>query len=315
MLGERAARLATLLVAMWPNFIFSTSGASKELLLTAMLSATIWLFVRSWRYTATATVIAASALSGLMLGIASLAQPSMLLFPFAMAVASLALTKQFRPLTMRLTAIVVAMAAVIAPWSIRNYWVIDEFVVISTNGGDVFYRANNPLATGGYIERGEKDLWELDVGEVERSRIGYELGKTWIRQNPDAFLALAMKKQILFLGDDAIGAYESLKRARDSNTLAYIGAKAVSNAFWILLWLTILAGWYARKDVFGDPRIAIMPLAVLYLFAIDSVFESGGRHHVPLMGVLAVLATIIIAPTRGRDHDLEAAAERGHPDS
>src|SRR5205823_4707762 len=143
------------------------------------------------------------------------------------------------------------------------------FVVISTNGGDVFYRANNPLATGGYIQRGEKDLVSLDVGEVERSRMGYELGKSWIRQNPDAFLALAMKKQILFLGDDAIGAYESLKRATDSNTLAYVGAKAVSNAFWLLLWLAIFAAWYVRKDAFAQPRMAIMLLAVLYLLAID----------------------------------------------
>ena len=35
------------------------------------------------------------------------------------------------------------MAVVIAPWSIRNHSVLKEFVVISTNGGDVFYRANN----------------------------------------------------------------------------------------------------------------------------------------------------------------------------
>ena len=313
MLGERAARLATLVVTIWPNFILSAGGASKELLLAALLAATIWFFVKSWRDATTAAVIGMSALSGLMLGMASLAQPSMLLFPVAMAVAIRAQCAQFRPLALRLAVIMLAMAAVIAPWSMRNYSVLKEFVVISTNGGDVFYRANNPLATGGYVQRGEKDLDALGLGEVERSRMGYELGKAWIRQNPDAFLALAINKQILFLGDDAIGAYESLKRATDSNTLAYVGAKAVSNAFWILIWLAILAGWYARKDVFANPRMAIMPLAVLYLFAIDSVFESGGRHHVPLIGVLAVLATIIVVPAGAREHVFQAADEGGHP--
>jgi hypothetical protein len=54
-----------------------------------------------------------------------------------------------------------------------------------------------------------------------------------------------------------------------------------------------------------------MPLAVLYLFAIDSVFESGGRHHVPLIGMLAVLAAIIAVPARGGQHDFQVAGEGG----
>ena len=54
-----------------------------------------------------------------------------------------------------------------------------------------------------------------------------------------------------------------------------------------------------------------MPLAVLYLFAIDSVFESGGRHHVPLIGMLAVLAAIIAVPAGGREHVFQAAGEGG----
>jgi 4-amino-4-deoxy-L-arabinose transferase-like glycosyltransferase len=186
-LDERAARLATLVVTIWPNFILSAGGASKELLLAALLAATILFFVKSWRDPTPATVIGMSALSGLMLGMASLAQPSMLLFPAAMAVAIRAQCVQFRPLALRLAVIMLAMAAVIAPWSMRNYSVLKEFVAISTNGGDVFYRANNPLATGGYVQRGEKDLDALGLGEVERSRMGYELGKTWIRQNPGAF--------------------------------------------------------------------------------------------------------------------------------
>jgi len=39
------------------------------------------------------------------------------------------------------------MAATIAPWTYRNWRVLHAWVPISTNGGDVFYRANNPLAT------------------------------------------------------------------------------------------------------------------------------------------------------------------------
>jgi hypothetical protein len=115
---------------------------------------------------------------------ASLAQPSMLLFPIAMAVAIRAQCAQFRPLALRLAVITLAMAAVIAPWSMRNYSILKEFVVISTNGGDVFYRANNPLATGGYVQRGEKDL---DARSRRSRTLAWATNWARLGFDPDAF--------------------------------------------------------------------------------------------------------------------------------
>ena len=44
-----------------------------------------------------------------------------------------------------------AIAATIAPWSIRNNAVFGEFVLLSTNGGPNLWMGNNPDSTGFYM--------------------------------------------------------------------------------------------------------------------------------------------------------------------
>jgi hypothetical protein len=34
-------------------------------------------------------------------------------------------------------------------------------------------------------------------------------------------------------------------------------------------------------------------LSLFYVVAIDSIFQSGSRHHMPLMGILSVLAALV----------------------
>jgi hypothetical protein len=34
-------------------------------------------------------------------------------------------------------------------------------------------------------------------------------------------------------------------------------------------------------------------LSLFYVVAIDSIFQSGSRHHMPLMGTLSVLAALL----------------------
>ena len=75
-------------------------------------------------------------------------------------------------------------------------------VIVSDNGGDVFYRANNSLANGTYVYEGQTILPE---DEVQRDRMGYQLGKHWIVSHPLQFLWLAERKLTFLLGDDGVG--------------------------------------------------------------------------------------------------------------
>jgi 4-amino-4-deoxy-L-arabinose transferase-like glycosyltransferase len=296
--GEGPARLAALLVAVWPNLIATVGIAAKELLVVFLVTTalTLWLDARA----ASSSKVAAGSwlAAGLALGLASLAQPAVLLFP-AVLIAWDFLT---RPGTINALAawalLGVGLALAIGPWSMRNFGIFHQPVLISTNGGSVFYRANNPLATGAWIDHGERRLDHLS--ELEASAVGYRWGLEWIRNHPKSFLALAVRKQVLFLGDDGVGVYETLKRGLGMEGPLYTVLKVIASGWWWGLWLAILLAVSAWRPAPGarSSGVLLLLLAVLYFWLIDSIFESGARHHVPLAGVVAVLAALTAARWR-----------------
>lgn len=290
--GEGTARLSTLLLAVWPNLIMLGGVASKESVIVFLLPAIFLLYLgaeerdRHSPWLARGMRLAA----GLVLGYATLTQPALQLLGAALIAYEILRRTPVLETALRFALVLGGMALVIFPWTMRNERVLGEPVLISTNGGSVFYRANNPLATGGYISDGERSLRGYD--ELTQDRLGYEWGKEWIRENPGAFLRLALQKQILFLGDDSMGAYDTLKRGRGEEGALYAATKLLSNAYWWGIWALILAVFLARGHTLWHRRaeVVLFLLTILYFWTIDSVFESGSRHHLPILGLLAILA-------------------------
>ena len=56
--------------------------------------------------------------------------------------------------------------------------------------------------------------------------------------------------------------------------------------------MLILLGWLRQPALYRLPLFSIPLLIVICQLAIDSVYESGSRHHVPLSGLLAILAAV-----------------------
>jgi 4-amino-4-deoxy-L-arabinose transferase-like glycosyltransferase len=290
--GPAAGKIATALLVAWPTLVMSAILASKEMLILFLLSLTLLLFARAQESETSARSLALVVLSGLLLGCACLTQPSVQLFP-AVLVAYVFLRRQFLLRGFGYIVILgLALSAVILPWTFRNHRVLGAWVPVSTNGGVNFYGANNSLATGAYTAEREQSLESYD--EVTRGKVGFRLGKEWIRDHPRQFLALVIRKEILFLGDDAQGAYETLKRGLGIGGLPYVAWKGLSNLYWLLLWTSILLALavHWRTLYSQDALLAAVMLGVLYLFAIHSVFESGSKYHQPVSGFLAVLAAL-----------------------
>lgn len=294
--GDGPARLATLLVALWPNLIALTGIANKEAVVALALTLSWLLYLSNRRL--------AGLGAGLALGVATLSQPATLLVPAAYAAADLFGRVPLRRAVLAWAMLIAGMAVVIAPWMVRNERVLGR-VVLTTNGGSVFYRANNPKANGSWTPRGERSL--AGLGELEASDVGYRWGKEWVRENPDDFLALSLRKQILYLGDDAGGFYETLKRGLNMGGPLYAALKLLACAWWWALWLLILLRMLRRQEGL-TPGLLLLLLVFLYFWAIDSVFESGSRHHVPLCGAVAVLASLSLRASRtpGPSHNRAA---------
>ncbi|HEX7184287.1 MAG TPA: glycosyltransferase family 39 protein [Thermoanaerobaculia bacterium] len=290
--GEGPARFATLLLAFWPNLITSSGIANKEAVAALALTLSFVLYLAGQDARSAGLRWLSRAGAGSALGLATLAQPAIVLLPAAFVAADVAGGTPLRRAAPSWGLLVAGMALVIAPWIFRNERVLGR-PVLATNGGAVFYRANNPVATGGF-GLGERRMDHM--GELEASDTGYRWGLEWIRENPGDFLALSVRKQILFLGDDAVGVYETLKRGLGMGGALYAGLKLLACGWWWAVWLLILLGLAGRRTRGTVPAgLLLLLFAFLYVWAIDSVFESGSRHHVPLAGAIAVLASLSLS--------------------
>jgi hypothetical protein len=81
----------------------------------------------------------------------------------------------------------VASAGAIAPWTIRNYRVTERFVLISTNGGEVFFSANyvtDPDDGGEVNSENYKYLRDLEPDDVARNSLGFRLALEHMAKNP-----------------------------------------------------------------------------------------------------------------------------------
>jgi hypothetical protein len=296
----RSGALAAFLFAVWPNLVFNTATPEKEMLVLAILPWTTWAIIKTISTPGYPLIF----LSGLLLGYAILVQPSLQFLPLLASLLLFAVLGFNRSSILKVIFVCVGAAIVIAPWTIRNYQQLDHFVLVSTNGGDVFYRANNPLADGGYTPKGEVDLSGLN--EVEGNNKGKELAIDWIVNHPINFIALSFEKQIRFMGDDAVGVYNTLKAGKASeNAKIYILFKGLANLWWMTLWLVLaLLVLQARRDKKVIPNFAFIPFWLwIYLFAMHSVFESGGKYHVPVLWVPCVLIACYCSLYKQRESD------------
>ena len=284
---ERAARLAAVLAALWPNLVAMTATPDKENVVVALLPWAVWAVLGAFRgYGGFRQV----ALAGVLLGVCTLVQPSVqLLLP--LLVVLLILTLSTARALKASAALLLGMALVVAPWTLRNYEQFGRFVLVSSNGGDNLYRANNSLAHGGWTPRGEVVVEQPD--ELERDAAYKALAVQWIRSNPADFLRLMLEKQFRFMGDDAAGVYSSMKvgKGTDSNMLYFL-TKSAANLWWLLAWLFLVAALLSPKRADSDAVSAWARMTFwlwIYFFLLHSVFESAGKYHVPVLWVLPVL--------------------------
>jgi hypothetical protein len=296
----RVAALPVWLLALWPTHVLLAGAPVKELQVIALLP---WVALLSMRGFAGSWAAALGA--GALTGLAVLVQPSLQLLPVgAVLLAMLAQKAVVRPLVFG-AALVLGMLVVVAPWTLRNQAALGETVLVSTNGGSVLYRANNELATGTYMAAGPVVVSGL--GEVATDRAYKRLGLDWISNNGAQFARLAATKVLLFLGDNSYGAYVAFSGpTQEIDRKVYLAIRLFCALPWLAAWALIAAWAGARRSEpatsSADGRLfnrLMLALPAAYLLAIHAVFESGTKYHLPLLGIVLVLVSMLAADRAG----------------
>ncbi|MEO0631588.1 MAG: glycosyl transferase family 39, partial [Planctomycetota bacterium] len=232
--SRRAAWAAAWLSALWPTMVMYTTVLSSELFFAAMLVQTLVVIDPqrgvSWkRSVAVGPLVAAMAM----------VRPTGLLIPAAVAGIRWLRGGGFvRPIGAGLVTTAV-MLVCIAPWTYRNYQVLGEPVLISTNGGPNFWMGNNPETTGAYMPLPYR---VTGMSETERASVLKDEAVAYIRAEPVAFVKRTAIKMVRQHERETIGVgwNEDGLRTRFGQWIIN-PLKAASTGFWLMT----LAGAFA----------------------------------------------------------------------
>lgn len=297
--NSHASTVGCLLFALWPTGIMLAAVPSKELVVILLLVCSFWFYGLNGK---NEIKLINYVPIGVLLGVASLVQPGILLFFSVFLISDVIAKKSVMRSAAASIVVILCMIMVITPWSYRNYKVFDQFVLLTSNGGSNFYRANNELATGGYTKQGKVDLSQLS--ELEQSKEGSRLAKQWIKENPVDFLALSFRKFVLFMGDDSTGVYASAKRGaqQELDRTSYLALKMISTSYWVVLWLVLWLLRHRLKSLFQTENgIWSLPLGFLYFLTIHTIFESNAKYHLPVVWVLILIVAGCIFVSESSD--------------
>jgi tetratricopeptide (TPR) repeat protein len=256
---------------------------------------------------------------GIVLGLSAIARPNILVFvPFIliwMFFSYQAQLGQFKNkllpkvILFRWIILCAGVLLLIAPVTIRNYWVGKDFVLIAWQGGYNFYLGNNPDATGwsATAPQIDKTWWggykeairlaEEETGQkLKPSQISdfwFRKGLNFIFSQPLSWLKLMARKTIYF--------WKGYEISNNQNIYVY---KDFSSLFNILLGKLII---YLPLGLIGPLSVAglliglkdLRKYLLIYLFILSYsasviIFFVCSRYRMPVIPFLIIFASFFV---------------------
>lgn len=295
-----AANIAVLLYSLHLNSLAYSALLLTECVYTALLVGCAWCIVafRGWPRTISC---------GVILGLLTLVKAQTWLFGSCLAfvVAAIDRDKSRRTRALQAAAVVIAMFSLVLPWSARNYRVLGEFVLVSTNGGIAFAVGNHPNSNG-------SDAWltnpfREEIGQSVADQLGVdrrakELTWRWIRANPGAFASLIPKKLYWAFLPDGEGewGFQAGYKAYDTHRSVIRSIRWTNQVYYLALLVATLAAalWlFKRWKTLSPSAKYFLAFAGTYLLVLTVqtiIFNGQSRYHFPLVPVMTVLCAAAI---------------------
>jgi len=299
---KKVGRLTVLLLTFYPNQIGYVPALATEIFYTALLLLAIFIVVRDQE---PRSLI----FSGIVFGIATLTKAQTLYVP-AVLFATWWLFARERerllPGVAKAAVVYAAMALVILPWTVRNYIVFGEFVLISTNGGVTLLSGNNPSASGDYTENDAlvKQVPNDVAGQIANDRQATSVALKWIHDNPVAFAILIPKKVWRLWAPDGESEwfYQAGFKGYDDQWMLFRAIRGLNQLYYafliVLFALSFLYFLRLRRAL--SLYAATGYVLAAYCTAISIVFSGQSRFHFPLMPWVAMYAAWTITQWAGR---------------
>lgn len=306
--GETTARLVVLMLTVYPNFAAYTAATLTELFFTAIF---MWATIFSVR----ASVLSSALAAGALFGLATLTKAQTILFP-AFLTAFLILSRlaygrllfrflSLRTILIKMVLVYVVMLAIVLPWSLRNYYTLGAFVLVSTNGGITLLTGNHPNATGSFSPENNPLMDRLAVPfesrverQVEYDKQARALAIRWITENPWDFLALVPLKVFWLWAPDGEGEwwYQHGYPLYEEHKTLFRAFRYVNQAYYFgLLFLSAVTVYATLARRRWPPDLLICMVPPIFITWVSVLFSGQSRFHFPAMPFIAILAAMALS--------------------
>jgi len=291
--GPKQGLIAGVIAALYAPFIFFDAEILMITYVIFFALLSVWLLLRCRSQGKLWPALAA----GAAIGVSALGKPNMLLFTPVAAVWIWWLFRRSERAqeTLRTVAlIIIGTVVVIAPMTIMNAVIADDFVLTSSNGGINFWIGNNHGADGTFLvpQNMRTDLYtqskmaaEVAVGrELKPSEVSsywFDKGMQFVTSQPGAALKLLGRKLLLFWN-----AYE-IPNHYDINYFRQASKVLGLNPF-MFSWIVPLGflGMYVSRRHWR--RYAVLyAFGLAYLISLMPFFVTS-RYRLPVVPVMIV---------------------------
>jgi 4-amino-4-deoxy-L-arabinose transferase-like glycosyltransferase len=288
LLPERGARIAATFTAFYiPGIYYSTVFVS-ETLFTTCLAAGLAAFAHYVRRGSLGFLV----LAAVALGWAALTRPFAVLLLPPLAAVLLGGSRAWRRRIVPPLVFTAVFCACVLPWTVRNYLVHRQIVLLTTNGGSTFYGGNNDRVTherpylGSWLSTvdlpGRAELVRLP-DEVAQDRYCWQLGFAWVRTHGKELPLLVFYKFVRFWLPDLA-----------SENRAFVVVSSIT--YLPLLFLLIVAVFrIAKKEAACSLEWAPIHIAMLTAVVTALIFWGSPRFRDGNIPLVAVYAAIPVA--------------------
>jgi len=308
---ERVAKLGAWILAFYPQSVqFADLMQTETVFLFFFLLAMLF-FVRTLKGASWPSLVAA----GLLFGVAALVR-SIIVFYLPLIVGFFLVFKRDKQMIKKSILVTLLMLATIAPWTIRNYVVLDAFVPINTKVGWDFFQHNH---SGIYYimrnlsdEPGEDEADRLatdrngHIDELKLSKVCQRLALRWIFHNPHLFIFKGIRMQWNLYSLERTF-FVNLRQGYYGHVpkwLLFIAGPYMGVPFLFLLPLAVIGFIYMKKD---DLYLRLILVLFGYFSAIAFMAFLFYRQRYPLLPFLCCFAAYAIVNRKEILSDIKRA--------
>ena len=302
--GTAVGLVGALLIALWPNLIFHTNILSSDLLAACGFVMALWLAMRPPRGPAWLTATAL----GLLVGWMVLVRPVSLILLAAIGLWWWLRDRSLWRAIVQLVPVVALVFVIVGAWTVRNYVQFGQVITIATNGGYNFWQTNHRFADGNdtfwqAVPMDDPEYQTMAQGdEFTKNREGYRYALAYLREHPGHLLTMLPAKLFWLYHTDTSGLYEGALNApleSPSAVAAWLQAHeqlaeaATFRYYEVVMALAVVGTMLlllTSRPLWLWPLLSLpLLLTFFHLF-----FHAKDRFHIPLDGVVALLAAVAL---------------------